>query len=685
MALREPARVSRDLSGDDHRVVTCALLISGVAACRVPAPVAPLTAHELRYTIVTIDRPSGAAELRIDPDGTWHTHYTFNDRGRGPDITAVSTLDARGFPSTLHATGHAYEKQPVDETLDDSGGALAWHSTSERGRGAAGVGFYVSQFDSVGNFTQLVRACLHAPGRRIPLLPAGQAWIEDDRVVPIAVSGTQRQLHEVALGGLGFAPQLVWLDEREELFGTVSAWMSLVPVGAESAIPGMLAADNAWSAARSARLARQLAHHPPVAGLAITHAAVFDPRTHERVTDRTVIVIADRIAAIGDASTPIPQGAQLVDAHGRTLMPGLWDMHSHIGDGDGLLFLAAGVTTVRDLGNDIKDLTERVARYDAGTEVGPRVIRAGLIDGPGKYAAPTGVLASTIDDARGAVNRYADLGYAQIKMYSSLDPKLVPSVAAAAHARGLRVSGHIPYGMRASDAVAAGYDEIQHVNFLFLQFVADPVDDTRTPVRFTRVAERAASLDLDSPAVTQFLDLLVSHHTVLDPTLSIFEAMFVNDPGDLDPVFAPYAGHLPAQIERNAHAGGLDASGGKRPVFRASFTKMLDLIARAWRRGITIVAGTDGVAGLQLSRELELYVHAGIPPVDVLALATLGGARVMNVTDRGSIAVDQRADLVLVDGDPTLDIAVVRRPDLVVCRGVVFDPRELLAAVGVRR
>ena len=637
--------------------------------------------RELRYTIITVDRPSGAAELSID-GSRWRDHFTFNDRGRGPDITAKSTLDEQGFPRTMHVTGHAYHKQPVDETLAASG---AWRSTSEHGEAAPGSGFYVSQQDGIANAAQLVRACLRAPGRRIRLLPAGEAWIEDDRVVPIAIGGATRQLREVAIAGLGFAPQLVWLDEHEDLFGTASAWTSIVPVGAEAAIPAMIAADNAWLAARDARLAAQLAQPPPAGGLAITHAAVFDPDAKALVPDRTVVIVGERITAVGGNDTAIPQGAKVIDAHGRTLLPGLWDMHVHLGAGDGLLYLASGITTVRDLGNDIADLGARVARYDTGTEIGPHVIRAGLIDGPGKLAAPTGVLVKSDDEARAAVTRYADLGYVQIKLYSSLEPRLVPVIAKATHDRGLRLSGHIPNGMRASDAVMAGYDEIQHANFLFLRFVAEPGDDTRGPLRFSRVAERAADLDLGGLEVTRFLDLLVARRTVLDPTLVAFHGLFTSEPGELDPVLVPYEDRLPAQVVRTRKAGGIAAPDGQRTQFRASYAAMLRLIKLAWDRGIPIVAGTDNLAGLSLSHELELYVAAGIPASEVLSLATIGAARVMG-QDRatGSIAVGKRADLVLVDGDPTADIAALRRTDAVVCRGIVYDPAELFAAAGMR-
>lgn len=654
-------------------VLALAAACGPVRSTNAPAP----GARTLRYAVITVGRVSGEGEVRIEPDGTRRTHFTFNDRGRGPDVKTELRVDATGAPRHFRATGHAYEKQPIDEQLDERAGQLAWSSPNERGQAPAGAGFYVASNDDLG--TALVRALRRAPGRRLKLLPAGEAWIESDAAVTVG----GRRLHQVAVAGLGFAPYVVWLDEDGELFAYASSWISVVREGAAAMIPGLLAEDQKWSAARAARLAAKLAHRPPAAGLAITHARVFDSERRAIVPDATVIVAGDRIVAVGDAATAIPAGAQVIDARGRTLLPGFWDMHVHVGDTNGVLELASGVTTVRDLGNDTDELGARIARIAAGTELGPTVLRAGIIDGPGKLAAPTGVLAGTADEARAAVERYADLGFVQIKIYSSVAPELVPVIAAAAHARGLRVSGHVPAGMNAVQAVEAGYDELQHVNFLFLQFLAGPADDTRTPLRFLRVAERGGSLDLGGAEVRAFLDLLVARRTVIDPTLAIFEGLFTSDPGELNPIFAPFAGRLPAQIERGMRGGGLPAPGAQRATYRASYAAMLQMVKLAFDRGIPIVAGTDA-GGLTYPRELELYVKAGIPAPDVLAFATLGAARVMGLDrEAGSIAPGKRADLVLVDGDPTRDISAVRNADIVVCRGVVHDPAELLASAGI--
>ena len=172
---------------------------------------------------------------------------------------------------------------------------------------------------------------------------------------------------------------------------------------------------------------------------------------------------------------------------------------------------------------------------------------------------------------------------------------------------------------------------------------------------------------------------------MLDLTLATFHGLFTANPGELDPILVPYASRLPAQVVRGNRSGGLPAPHGDRSRFRDAYAVLLHAVKVAWDRKIPLVAGTDNVAGLSLSHELELYVEAGIPPAEVLSLATLGAARVMGKDrETGSTAVGKRADLVLVDGDPTRDISAVRNTDLVVCRGVVYDPAELFAAVGMR-
>jgi hypothetical protein len=669
-------------------VLTCALAVA--AGCR-PAP-ARETGNEaskqrvLAFSVLNRDRRVGEAEIRIEPDGKRVTHYAFRDRGRGPDIRATEMFDPTGALRWFHVTGVDYYRAPVDELLEESRGVLAWRSPSEHGEAPISAGWYVSAETGIDPYALLARALRHSAGHHLKLLPAGEAWIDDDTEREIAIAGVTRHLRRVAIAGLDYTPQVIWLDEDDEMFAGGDSAFAAIRTGAEPVMPALLADKLQWASARAARLAQRLAHRPPDGKLAFIHARLYDSERRTVVPDATVVVAGDRIAAVGGAALPVPAGSRVIDAHGRTLLPGLWDMHVHLQVAEaGLLYLASGVTTVRDMGNYPEELDARVARLDAGIEIGPHVLRAALIDGPGDYAAPYGIIAGSLGDALAAVSRYAEAGYVQIKIYSSIPPPWVPAIAGTAHAYGLRVSGHVPNGMNAADAVLQGFDEIQHVNYLFLRFLAGPDDDTRTLLRITRVAERGAELDLDGSGVERFLDLLAARHTVLDPTLVVFDGQFTADPGELEPLLVPYADRLPAQVVRLRRSVGLAAPGGQRARFRASFAALQHLIKRAWDRGIPIVAGTDRSAGMSLVRELELYVQAGIPIRDVLSLATIGAARIMGQDrDAGSIAAGKRADLVLVDGDPTHDIAALRSTDVVVCRGVVYDPAELFVAAGMR-
>ena len=181
---------------------------------------------------------------------------------------------------------------------------------------------------------------------------------------------------------------------------------------------------------------------------------------------------------------------------------------------------------------------------------------AGFLDGRGPYAGPTKVFADSEEEARKAIENYARLGYVQIKIYSSIKPELVPAITRMAHAKHLRVSGHVPAFMTAEQFVEDGADEIQHVNFLFLNFLFDTVKDTRTPARFTAVAENAAKFDFESKRFKDFVALLKAHHTVSDPTVAIFEDMFLGRPTTIAPSLEPVASGFPLRS-----AGGCSTPG----------------------------------------------------------------------------------------------------------------------------
>ena len=246
------------------------------------------------------------------------------------------------------------------------------------------------------------------------------------------------------------------------------------------------------------------------------------------------------------------------------------------------------------------------------------------------------------------------------------------------------MSGHIPAGLTASDAVKLGYDEIQHANFLVLNFMPD-VKETRTPARFIEPARRTGDLDLGSPEVRQFIQLLRDRHVTLDPTLSVFESMFLDRPGVMAVGFRTVADRLPVQIRRGVLAGNLPMPPGMDEKYRASWKKMLAFIRELYLAGIPIEAGTDSMAGFSLHRELEIDAEAGIPAPEVLRLATLGAARIMGFESQlGSVRPGKLADVVLIDGDPAARISDVRKAVVTVKDGLVYRPAELYGELGVK-
>jgi len=413
---------------------------------------------------------------------------------------------------------------------------------------------------------------------------------------------------------------------------------------------------------------------------------LFDSEQATVREDQTVVVSGDHFTAVGPSSSVhAPADAERIDGTGKTILPGLFDMHAHAQAGDGILNVASGVTGVRDMGNDIEELQHLQDRWQNGTAIGPRVWKSGIIDGRGPFQVPTGLYADSAAEAAAAVNRYADLGYIQIKLYSSLKPELVPGIATLAHSRGLRLSGHIPNGITASTFVEDGADEIQHINFIFLNFLASKVKDTRTPERFTAVGDNAAKLDLQSKPVNDFIQLLLDHHTTVDVTLATFEGMFNERPGQVSPDFAPVLKRLPAQVQRGAYTGGLPVTAENDQLYKDSYKAMLNMTKRMYDAGVPILAGTDATAGIMLHRELELEVEAGIPAAKSLQIATFNAAKLLKQQkELGSIAEGKRADFLLVEGNPAEHISDIRRCRLVMKNGTLYNSGDLYKAMGIR-
>jgi hypothetical protein len=491
----------------------------------------------------------------------------------------------------------------------------------------------------------------------------------------------------LALTGQGLTPNFAWATtgKSPRLFAfVVPGYMIAIEDGWQSNGPALTEHQSAAEAKLLKDMAARLQH--PLSGLTvIRNARVFDSEKAVLGPASDVYVLRGKITQVLPAGSPARGADNEIDAAGRVLLPGLFDMHGHVGRWDGGLNLAAGVTTTRDMGNDNETLQKMLDEIAAGTLLSPQIVPAGFIEGESPFSARNGFVIKNLAEAKDAVDWYAEHGYPQLKVYNSFPKEILAETVAYAHSRGMRVSGHIPVFLRAQDAVEDGYDEIQHINQVLLNFLVTPTTDTRTLERFRLPADKVADLDFDSKPVQDFIAFLVAHHTVIDPTLTTFDFLRQRD-GTESQAYAAIGSHMPIDFQRGLKVGSMnipdDATAAR---YEKSYQKMIEFVGRMYRAGIPIVAGTDAIPGFTLQRELELYVQAGMTPAQALQVATLNGARYTRTLDqRGTIAPGKQADLILVDGDPTTNISDIRKVALVLTQGKWISPSEVYGELGVQ-
>jgi hypothetical protein len=650
-----------------------------------PKPPETKQAVVTKRSVVSLSRKSGTSVTTTEPDGTIKVTLDVLENGRGPHTDATLKLAPDGTIAELVATGHHTMGTPVDERFTRTGDRGEWTSKEEHGSSDVPHAFFLPVCDLPDALGWLASAALKAGGT-IPLLPTGTAKIEKTLATDVtSSSGEKRKIQGYSITGLDLTPTHVWMNEDGTWFGFFSSWWSVVPEGFEGVVDDIVEKQTQLDRARDKALADKLAHKPPAAGIAFTHARVLDVERGAWLKDQTVVVVGDKIQSVSSsASAKIPKDAEVVDLANKAILPGLWDMHSHLSDADGVMDIASGVTTARDVGNDPDKLDDWKKRFDDGSAIGPHVIRFGFIEGRGEKAASSKVTAENETEAKAAVELFKNRGYDGIKIYNSMKPELVPVLTREAHAKGMMVTGHIPVHMLANEAVRAGYDGIEHVNMLFLNFFADHDTDTRTTTRFTLVGDKAASFDLKSKPVTDFVKLLQDHHTVITPTLDAFEDLLTGEQGKVIPGMETLVARLPVQTQRGFLTGGLPLEGDKLKTYRASYEKLLAMVKLLHDAHVTLTAGTDNLPGLMLHHELALFVRAGLTPADALKIDTIDAARAMKMDKKtGSISPGQMADMVIVDGDPLAKIDDVTHVVSTLRGGVFFGSAPLYAAVGV--
>lgn len=636
-------------------------------------------ANTVEWTLLLGGKSSGFVKQLKNPDGSYTDWSQIYDRGRGDSTVTNYKYDNNGTFVFIDGKGVDYFKKPVFEKYWVENGVAHWENNSEKSeKKIDGITDYVPlkifPGSSFGSYFK-------TPSHTIKLLPTGSSKLT---VLQEYTLKDGKKIRLASIIGTSLTPSYTWIDENNQWFANPDDWMAYFRKGYESYNDELLKIQDEYKNKYFKEIAKTNTEKIKN-GLVITNANLFDTKTGKVNPNATILIENGKIKQVSNQKIKTPPGYKVIDAKGRFVMPGLWDMHVHYtDDSQGLLHLSCGVTNVRDMGNAMS-LVDKKKEIDNGIVLGPRIqVMCGLIDGAGQYAAPIGVKINSVEEGKTAIKNYADLGYTQIKLYSSIKPEWVKPLADDAKKYNMRVSGHIPSKMIAEEAVNSGYNEIQHITMLFLNFYGKDLD-TRSMTRFTTVGEKAASFDFNSPEFKSFLSLLKQKNITVDPTVTVFENMFTGKEGETNATFTSVESRLPLSLQRELKSGSaLEITNDLQETYKKSFSNLLKMIKVLYDNKISIVAGTDDFAGFTLQRELESYVTAGIPNAEVLKIATIGAATIAQKSnDYGSIEEGKAADIIIVDGDPTKNIRDIRKVEIIVKDNDIYNAKDLLSTVSI--
>lgn len=610
--------------------------------------------------------------------------YDVKNNGRGPTIAESITLDAAGLPSEWTLKGSTTFGSKIAEHFSRKGNKGEWADSTGRGHSTINTPtIYLAQSPSPWADGIYIRALLTAGGK-LPALPGGAVRFEKGDTVSVQGDGGPLQVTRYDLIGIDLDPESVLMDPANNLFAVVGASSIVVRAGYEGEEKRLRDMAAGWESQRFVNIEHEVAHH--YAGpIRIRNVRLFDPKTSTLTSPLSVLVQGKVIAAVEPIDSPATPNETTIDGEGGTLLAGMYEMHAHLSKNVALLNLVAGITTVRDMGNDNAVLDGLIQQIDSGTIGGPHVVRSGFVEGKSPFNANNGILVDSQAAAIDAVRWYGARNYWQIKSYNSMNPAWIPAMAKEAHLLGMRVAGHIPAFSNADAMIEAGYDEITHINQFSLGWVIGPGEDTRTLFRLTAL-KRLPALDLNSDKVQHTVNLMVEHKVAIDPTLGIHEQLLQRRDGKVPPGAVDYIDHMPIGYRRDQLKALADTSApGDDQAYRMAFDKLVAVVRLLHDRGIFIVFGTDTGGSFTYHRELELYQLAGFTPAEILKRATFDSARYMSQDQSmGSIEKGKLADFFLIPGDPIKNLKAIKTIRMVVKDGTFYYPNEVYPKFGIQ-
>jgi hypothetical protein len=671
-----------------RRMLVAALL----AACASGAMAVPMPKEQLlvpppnadHFVVVSEAGKHGDEWRWTLPDGSVAFRESILLRGLVFEQDEVVKLDASGKPVSFTIRGVTPSGDSA-ETFAIAEGIGQWKTPVDHGEAPAAKGVYNTFGGTFLASEAVIPLFLRAGGKGVDLLPSGHGTLQPSSTT-LKLTGPKgaETVRLYFLKGIGQSPSPAWLFGDGRLFGFVGP-LALMPEGYEANLKPMIAAQEAAIADLAPAIAKRLLTPAARRPILFRNVKIYDADNERFVAGQNVVVSNGKIVSVGTALPKLTGGSRVIDGTSKTLVPGLWDSHMHVSDDfNALSEVALGVTSARNPGGSIELAVSQRARRAKGLMVGPEQFNSVIIDQKGPLAAQGSLTVSSLEETLAAVRKVKDANLTAVKFYTSMNPAWIPVAAKLAHELGLHVHGHIPAGMRTLDAVNAGYDEITHIYFATMQAMPDYVlQKSNTTLRMTGPGKHFKDVDFNAEPTRTVIRTLADRHITVDPTLVVVEGVLTSEAGKVSPAYSSFVGTLPPAVERGFKSGPIPLpEGTTRDEARASVRHMLKYVATMRKAGVPIVAGTDGF-GIELVRELELYVEGGMTPAQALATATIDAARNVKADQRtGSIAVGKEADLLLVDGDPESDIGDLRHVDKVVLDGALLDAAALRREAG---
>jgi hypothetical protein len=674
-----------------------AFLVALVAAAFTPlaraqsdqANKAPDVVEHGKFILHKMEQPLGEETFETTRDGeTLTTQIKFKFTDRGTAVPLLVTLRTSGdlTPQFFEIKGKTARPTSIDEAVEVQADKIRMRNRDKWTEAARPKEFFtIAGYAPATMQMLMVRYwASHNSPSELETVPSGRVKIEPRGHDTVSVNGKDETLERYTVEGLIWGRETLWFDANRNLVAAVSIdaefdHFEAMREGYESALGKLVAIAGTDGMAALAEISQKISGSRAET-LAIVGGTLIDGTGAAAVPDSAVLIVKGRIVAAGPRQlVKIPHGATKVDARGKTILPGLWDMHAHFEQVEwGPIYLAAGVTTVRDCGNEFEFITAVRDAIANGRGLGPRLLLAGIVDGTGPLSLGVERV-DTAEQAKMWVDRYHEAGFQQIKIYSSVQLEELKIVAAEAHRLGMSVTGHIPEGLTAYQGIDAGMDMINHIEYV--------VDIMRPPLlpSATRLDSLRADGDVDvnSPEAKKAVAFLVEHGTVIDPTLALFELYSASSEkpvASFEPGLAKVAPELTEELSFAAPPGpftGLAEKAEKKGV---------EVVGVLHRAGVPIVAGTDqAVPGHSLHREIELYVQAGFTPMEAIQAATIVPARAMGIDKEvGTIEAGKRADVVILGANPLEAIRNIRSVEFVVTNGVMYDCPQLWRSVGFK-